>query len=661
MLAETIDALINWMRDHPHWSGLLIFLVAMAESLVVVGVLVPGAAIMVATGTLVALGVLDLMPTLLWASAGAVVGDGISFWLGYHFRDRIRGFWPFSRYPGMLEKGERFFLRHGGKSIFLGRFVGPIRAIIPTVAGIMAMPPHRFTFVNVLSAIAWAPAYILPGVAVGASLHLAADVTGRLIILTVVFLLALWLMVRLVRAAFRYVVPRVQKGFGALLKWLQRHPRLAPVILPLVAPTPAPQALAGVAILLVILIASSTGIAAGLVRYSPLPSLDLTIAQWLSLLHAPELGGINRLLLGITTAPVALSIIVGAAGTLAFLRCWQGLAFFGLLCLAAVLQQWGWPGWLDTSPGKSAAFALFPSLYAIGFATAVAATPLSETARRWLYTAVTTLLAWALLARVYFGLNGLVEITLISLLSLIAISLVTDVVRRQRCLHRPARPFGASVGAIAVLAVPLSFVFGLQRPVEFLPRPSPGPAGQLLDQWTAGQWEQLPPGRRNALGRLRYPFTIQLAGTAGKLAQTLSSSGWQPAETLSLPTLLRWLSAEAALENLPVPPAIYRGRHPSYQFILKGEHGAGPYLLRLWPSGRTVARQPLWLAEALVLEEKHFLLFHFVSARPLLERPALAEFVRRLPGHPVWVRRDPPPIAGWDGWLALMTPHSPRP
>src|SRR3569832_3007646 len=140
-------------------------------------------------GALVAVGALELWSTLAWAAAGAIVGDGLTYCLGHHYKDRLRDKWPFRKYPALMRRGELFFERHGGKSELFGRFVGPVRPIIPVVAGKLGMPPARFLAVNVASAVTWAPAYTLPGVVFGASLSLASEVASRLAVLLVNVLL----------------------------------------------------------------------------------------------------------------------------------------------------------------------------------------------------------------------------------------------------------------------------------------------------------------------------------------------------------------------------------------------------------------------------------------------------------------------------------------
>ncbi len=159
-----MNTILAFIAQHSGMAYGAIFLVSFSESLALVGLLMPGTVIMFGVGAVVATGSLGLSPVLLLAMAGAVAGDGVSYWLGHRYKERLVNLWPFSRYPEMLNKGEAFFHRHGGKSILFGRFVGPGRPVIPVVAGMLGMGPAHFAVVNVLSAVGWALVYILPGV-----------------------------------------------------------------------------------------------------------------------------------------------------------------------------------------------------------------------------------------------------------------------------------------------------------------------------------------------------------------------------------------------------------------------------------------------------------------------------------------------------------------
>ena len=190
---DLMQPFFDWIIAHPQWAGILIFLIAAGESLVLVGLLVPGVFFMLGIGALVGLGVLDFWSCFFWAAAGAVAGDGFSYWLGMHYHQQLQSTWPLSRYPDLVPRGERFFMKHGRKSVFLGRFIGPLRAIIPAIAGIMEMPPLHFYIVNIMSALFWAPIMLLPGIVFGGSMDAASGASTRVVIIFVVLAVIVWL------------------------------------------------------------------------------------------------------------------------------------------------------------------------------------------------------------------------------------------------------------------------------------------------------------------------------------------------------------------------------------------------------------------------------------------------------------------------------------
>ncbi len=228
-MTELLQQILAWVSLHPGWSYSVIFLVAMAESLAIVGLIVPGVVIMFGIGALIASGAIAFWPAMGWAVVGAVAGDGLSFWLGRHYQERLSAIWPFTRYPESIHQGKRFFEKYGGKSVALGRFFGPIRAVIPLVAGMMGMTPLRFLFANVLSALAWAPLYLLPGMVFGASMELASEVAMRLVILLLILLFVLWLAYHVTRGLFRRLHPHTSQWVQGLLNWGKAHPMMGEI------------------------------------------------------------------------------------------------------------------------------------------------------------------------------------------------------------------------------------------------------------------------------------------------------------------------------------------------------------------------------------------------------------------------------------------------
>jgi membrane protein DedA with SNARE-associated domain len=190
-----LTTVLDWIGAHAAWAGPVVFLVALSESLALVGLIMPGAVLLFGFGALIGSGRLEFWPIMLWAIAGAIAGDGLSYLLGRWLGPRLGDMWPFRQRPELLRNGVEFFQRHGAKSVVLGRFVGPLRPIIPAVAGMLRMSALRFFITNVLSAVAWAPAYLLPGMVLVASLGMAAAVAGRLVVLVLLGMLACWFLI----------------------------------------------------------------------------------------------------------------------------------------------------------------------------------------------------------------------------------------------------------------------------------------------------------------------------------------------------------------------------------------------------------------------------------------------------------------------------------
>ncbi|HET8791751.1 MAG TPA: bifunctional DedA family/phosphatase PAP2 family protein [Modicisalibacter sp.] len=158
---------LSTLAPEPNWLFLIIAVIALVESLAVIGLVIPGVVLITAAASLAGHYELSIKLLLLMAFIGAVIGDGASFLLGYTQRERVPSLWPFSRHPEWLARGARFFQRYGVLSVLIGRFVGPVRPIVPLIAGMMRMPPITFLWSNVGSALLWAPAYVLPGYLLG--------------------------------------------------------------------------------------------------------------------------------------------------------------------------------------------------------------------------------------------------------------------------------------------------------------------------------------------------------------------------------------------------------------------------------------------------------------------------------------------------------------
>lgn len=227
MTLPDLKPFFDWLQIHPYLAGLITYFISFLECLVIIGFLVPGTVFMTAIGTLIGIGILPLTPIILWAIAGAITGDVLSFWIGRHYYQHAKDFWLFRRYPQLLRKGEAFFDKHGGKSVFFGRFIGPIRAILPFIAGMVRMPSRQFLIADIISAIAWAPIYMLPGILLGqASQQLPPDVATKLIIFVVLLLLFVWLVYSFIKSCYGWFSRLLDKQVAYLWHFTRHHPKL---------------------------------------------------------------------------------------------------------------------------------------------------------------------------------------------------------------------------------------------------------------------------------------------------------------------------------------------------------------------------------------------------------------------------------------------------
>ena len=184
------------------WAGPIIGVLAFGESMAVVGLFMPATALMIAIGGLIATGAVEPLPVILWAMGGAVIGDWVSFALGRKIGPSIYRRWPLNRHRSMVARTRLFFRRFGFLAIFLGRFLGPIRATIPLVAGVMDMDQRRFQLANVTSAMLWVPAMFAPG-------YLAVKQLGPMEHITEAHMIGAGLAVVLLTVAATYIAGKI--------------------------------------------------------------------------------------------------------------------------------------------------------------------------------------------------------------------------------------------------------------------------------------------------------------------------------------------------------------------------------------------------------------------------------------------------------------------
>lgn len=161
-----ITLLLNLLTNFAWLGNWLFFTLAFIESAPFIGVFIPGSTLISIGGFMASQGYLKTWDIIFFASLGAILGDFFSYSLG-----RWGGKWINDKKiinQSLLRHGERFFYKYGNISIFWGRFFGPIRAIIPFIAGISRMKQRPFVFWNIISALCWAVLNVFLGYFSGA-------------------------------------------------------------------------------------------------------------------------------------------------------------------------------------------------------------------------------------------------------------------------------------------------------------------------------------------------------------------------------------------------------------------------------------------------------------------------------------------------------------
>ena len=156
-------ALADFVRDNQVWAAPIVLVLAFGESLAFISLLVPAWGALVAIGALIGVSGISFWPVWLAGGIGAALGDWVSYWLGYHYHEQIQKMWPLKNHPDLIKRGRVFFKQWGAWAIVIGRFLGPLRASVPIVAGITEMPWLRFQIANWSSAFLWAAVLLAPG------------------------------------------------------------------------------------------------------------------------------------------------------------------------------------------------------------------------------------------------------------------------------------------------------------------------------------------------------------------------------------------------------------------------------------------------------------------------------------------------------------------
>lgn len=155
------EYLAGIITDYGAWTYGILFVVIFVETGLVVMPFLPGDSLLFAAGTFAALGSLNVWGLIGLLIVAAVTGDAVNYSIGHYLGERAYNIkWIKKEY---LEKTHAFFEKHGGKAIFLARFVPIVRTFAPFVAGIGKMSYGYFATYNIVGGATWVALFTLMG------------------------------------------------------------------------------------------------------------------------------------------------------------------------------------------------------------------------------------------------------------------------------------------------------------------------------------------------------------------------------------------------------------------------------------------------------------------------------------------------------------------
>ncbi|VEG90172.1 VTT domain-containing protein [Legionella spiritensis] len=609
LFSDYIQPVTLWLHTHPHWALFLTFIIAYTESLAIVGSIIPGSVTMTAIGILAGSGVMRIDLTLIASTLGAIAGDSTSYMIGYMFSDRMVNVWPFSRYPHWLRYGKEFFAKHGGKSVLIGRFVGPLRSIIPVIAGMMHMKHLHFYFANVVSAIAWSFLYVLPGFLIGAaSNELSPETATRLFVLVLIILGAVWLATLVVKWLLLKLNAFLRTHLHDFWFWSSKHPHLSKWFTA-ITPRNETSHYATAGLLLSFLLCLSGFLVITLLTISHSFIADNVNLPIHFVLQSIRTDAFDAFFAAVSLfcSPIILVLLNIIVISLAlYHRDWRTLYFWCGLMASCTLMLVA-THWLITSPRPTDILNIKPGnsypaitlTYATSIFTAILFYFNSHPATRFkilinLFFLISLVLAG--FAAVYLGEYWLSDV-LGAYLAGLSICLIFWLFYRRDQAEKIVPTSLVIVFATTFFAAGLISNFLNFNQVVHSHQPYFAQYVFTDQLWWNQKKPLLPIYRVNRFGRPISLFNIQYAGSISRLESSLRAFGWYKQNQSFYESILGRLSGRPDYQGLPLMAQLYLNRKPVLVMTYELENGSTRLILRLWRSNYHLKhyRQPVWI------------------------------------------------------------------
>ncbi len=615
--ADYIVPITAWLHHHPNYALIFTFVIALLESLAIIGTIIPGSLTMTAVGILAGSNVMRFDLTIAFASLGAFIGDSISYMLGARYSENLSHMWPFKRYPKLLNYGQDFFNRHGGKSVLIGRFTGPLRSIIPIIAGMVHMSRLQFFAANFISAIGWAVLYLVPGYIIGAASHqLSAESAQRLFALVMSVLIVGWLLSLLLKMLARSLNLWFATHVDALWLWSKKHPYTKHIISNLSARDDRRQQriitflLIWLCCLFLVLLLSLL-----VVQNTWINSINQAVCYFLQSLRTPTLDRIN-IFVNLMFHSMALVSFCGLVVVLSlYNRDWRFLKYWLSLIVNVLLISWLFSTYL-TIPNAIQLFAQSRVVMYPEIPLCVATALFTFLINYLLHTkpshniasyVILSMLFLSGFSTLYLGDNWLISVIGAYAIGA-SVGLAHWIVYRRKPIQSLNFRMTTAISLVVVVFL-VTAIINYQGKAPIILHAHTSPSKQYTlnqDTWWYQNEPILPVYSTNRIGRRIGVFNVQYAGSIKELQKRLEMSGWRKQPKSFLYSLIIHAEGRYTTEKLPFMEQLYLNKHPALTMSYRTVKDDNLYILRLWRSNYHLIhyQDPIWLGNIILARKK---------------------------------------------------------
>ena len=613
------DATLAWIALHRFLAGIVIFAIACSDALLILGAIVPALPLLFAIGVLIGMGKISGMYAVMCAGLGACCGDGVSYWVGRRWGNRLYSIWPFTRHPQLLARGAALFARNAIKSLIVARFVGAIRPFVPAIAGIYGMSLRRYLPTSLSVSFAWAGVFLLPGWMLGQAYGAVAAVAGPLfvvvsvsVIITALLWFALLWAYRMLYAVLRHISVR-------LLPVLPRTGDCKMECIRMVC-AETPDILVRLLFLACVVIVGVLCVFYAAIHHGSL-GIDAWVGNHIASLNNPLLDAPMAVIAMLTNWRVLLGALIPALVFLAWRRRWDSIKHALVTLCAGTAITWVanyavlhgiFPNITQPSYLRYVPYQLSWLVLVWGYLSLILTKQLPRIARFWPHVLTGSVVFLILLASLYIGfqpLGALVVALLVALMWIVACSVMFPPTSLRAVWITPfASVFYIFFAIAALLWVP-------QRADDVLVERQSYVSSVMqfsIQRWLASDWQRVP-STRHPLDNLQYwPLDVQFVGGLETLKQHLVADGWYEQRHIHWQQLLRVLDRHRPPMEVPVLLSSF-DTHAEVLMMLKPIGPERLYVLRMWPSAVRLfpGNHTMWVGSAQTLQyNRYYKTFH---------------------------------------------------